>query len=718
MSAQRRYSGDPGNVKSMDAYVRWIMRRRSAEDDSANSGGAMPTSSPASVALRPGWNLPASSQTRKPDAASSSGSVGAAGVDTVTRQSRGLLGVVGVTICAVLGLLLIAHADSLSRKGSAYGVAAPFFWSGLLLVFCPAAFRAISRTTSRGERMTQVVILGIGLYLVKVLAFPSGFAMYDEYIHWRNTQDILLTQRVFNFNPLLPTAAYYPGLGAVTAGLVDLTGLSVFTSGLILVGAARVLIIVAVFVVAEMVTNSSRAASVTSLIYAANPMFLFWSSSFAYEDLALPLAVFTIWWFARTANTTSRLVPVVTIVSIGGIIVTHHIVSLGFAAVLCVWWIVERLTSSVVIRRQSLGAIAVIAGVGAIVWLFFVARPATGYLFTNNIYPALQQTGGLVFGHAPSRSLYASGGYISPEWQTIVGFVAVGLLVVLLPPALYAAWRYAVPKRGLQQGKRGQIKVPIVLAAALAACYPVSLIPRLTSAGIAISGRSSEYIFTGMGCILGLLLEWWSGEREPRLRRSGLLKSEWSKTLIATVVVAVVFVGNVTIGTAFYQLLPESSHPRGYPWTVQPDVIAASMWARSHLGLNQRFGANAEDALALATFGEQDPLAENAVWPIFFAQTLDSKVISSIRSERIRYVFVDWRMTEGVPPTPGYYFSPQEPNARGYAYPFPRSDLQKFDSSCGRIIYSSGDVQIYDLSRIENGSCVPVSKSSGRPVSQ
>ena len=70
----------------------------------------------------------------------------------------------------------------------------------------------------------------------------------------------------------------------------------------------------------------------------------------------------------------------------------------------------------------------------------------------------------------------------------------------------------------------------------------------------------------------------------------------------------VVFVGEVTIGTALYQRLPEASRSQGYPWSVQPDVITASTWARQHFGTNQRFGANAIDAFALATYGAQNPI--------------------------------------------------------------------------------------------------------------
>jgi hypothetical protein len=148
---------------------------------------------------------------------------------------------------------------------------------------------------------------------------------------------------------------------------------------------------------------------------------------------------------------------------------------------------------------------------------------------------------------------------------------------------------------------------------------------------------------------------------------------------------------------------------------VQPDVISASNWAREHLGINRRFAANAIDADALASYGEQDTLAETSIWPIFFAKTMDGAVLHIIRDDHVSYLFVDWRMTKGVPPTPGYYFSSQEPGAGEYKQPLPAAALRKFASAaCTHLIYQSGPVQIFDVSQIENGSCAPLLTRSVR----
>jgi hypothetical protein len=624
---------------------------------------------------------------------------------------------VWVALSTIVGLVSVAAGDAASRHGWSYSSSSVLFWAGLLLIFVPTAVRILLPGTDQNERLTLVVALGIALYLVKVIASPDAFTFSDEYVHLRNTQDLLRTHHLFAFNPLLPTAAYYPGLAALTAGLVDLTGLSTFVSGLLIIGVARVLFSVCFFLIAKMVTRSDRAAAGASLVYAANPMFLFWSAAFSYENLALPLAAFVVWWLGRTRRGEGRITLIAAAIPVAAVVVTHHVVGFALAALLGAWWLAERLvlkTSGA--PRRDVGLIALLTSAATLVWFFFVARPAASYLFSKNLFPAVRQTTSLILGHTAPRHLYSSGGYVSPAWETAAGFAAVILLLLALPWALYRAW----PSRR---------RAPVVVAAIVAVSFPLSLIPRLSSAGVAISGRSSEYVFTGLACVLGLLaLEATirvAGKNGRRARHARMLRPYRTAltrhaTEIAAVVLTIIFVGDITIGTAFYQRLPEATHPSGYPLSVQPDVVSASKWARAHLGINQRFGSDKLDSYALATYGEQFTLDENNVWPIFFTSATDAAFVRGIKTARVHYLFVDWSMTKGVPPTPGYYFSPDEPGAGQYRQVFPEAGLQKFSkSSCIQSVYNSGAIQIFDVSQIESGTCTPVpttpNSSKGTP---
>lgn len=552
---------------------------------------------------------------------------------------------------------------------------------------------------NRRERLTLAVLLGGSLYLVKFLGFPTAFSYTDEFIHLRSTQDILQTHHLFADNPLLPTAPDYPGLAATTAGLVGLTGLSPFVAGVLIIGVARLLVSACFFIVVEKVTGSDRAAAAASLIYFANPMFLFWSSAFAYENLALPLAAFIVWWVGRTRREVGLAAQVITVLAIAAVTVTHHVAGFALAALLCAWWVAEKFTRPPTSARRRLGIVGLLAVVATLTWLAFPARQTADYLFGQNIFPGLKQTASLVFGGIAPRQLYSSGGYASPIWETILGFAAIAVLLIALPFALRLTWarrHYA----------------PMAVAGLVAAAYPLSLIPRLAPNGVAISGRSSEYVFAGLACVVGLLAAVATGP-DPVARRVRADKQSIARRadlLLMTALITIVFIGHVTIGTAFYQRLPESKQPSGYPWSVQPDVVNAAEWSRSHLGAHQPFAANTVDANALATYGREDPAPKELVWPIFFATEMDATVVQSIRTTGVRYLLVNWRMTRGVPPTPGYYFSPWEPGAGEYRSRFPAAGLLKFASApCTRRVYESGEVAIFDVTSIADGSCPALS---------
>ena len=274
------------------------------------------------------------------------------------------------------------------------------------------------------------------------------------------------TQHLFAINPLLPTAAYYPGLGSLTAGLVDLTGLSVFASGLIIIGVARVLITACVFLVAEKVTGRSRTAAGASLVYAANPMFLFWSASFSYENLALPLAAFVVWWIGRTRQETLRPALIAALIVIAAVSVTHHVVGFALAGLLIVWWLAELVTPRSHPARGSVGLMAIVASAASLAWFFLVATPARSYLFAD-ISVALRQTGSrhprAHRAPPPLRRRFRRGTHLG---DTVAGFASVGIILLALPPAVYRAWK-----------RRDHASIAIAIFVAV--LFPLTLIPRL-----------------------------------------------------------------------------------------------------------------------------------------------------------------------------------------------------------------------------------------------
>ncbi|MEA2348804.1 MAG: hypothetical protein QOG62_2591, partial [Thermoleophilaceae bacterium] len=245
-----------------------------------------------------------------------------------------------IALAGSVGLLLVALSDSLSRLRVPH--APLLFWAGLLVLVLPAAGRLLGTRASRNERLWLVVLLGLGLYTVKVLHSPAGFTLFDEFHHWVTLQDIVSSERLFAHNNVLPASPYYPGLEIVASVLVK-AGLPVWESGVLVVAACRVLLMLSLFLFVERASGSTRLAGAATLIYAANPSFLFFDSQFGYESLGLPLAVFVIYCVARRERgpgTGAFPLTVAILLGICGVIVTHHVSSIALAIFLMGWAIV------------------------------------------------------------------------------------------------------------------------------------------------------------------------------------------------------------------------------------------------------------------------------------------------------------------------------------------------------------------------------------------
>ena len=177
--------------------------------------------------------------------------------------------------CAAIGVLVVAAAYTAGRRGHAGASWADrMYWLGQLLILAPVAARLLSRRVLvASETVTLVVVLTVAEYLVKVCYSPAAFTYADELMHWRTATDILQTGKLFTANNLLPISPYYPGLEEVTSALASITGLSIFTSGLIVAGTAHLLFVCVLFVLFRHVSGSHRIAGVALLLYSSESLF-------------------------------------------------------------------------------------------------------------------------------------------------------------------------------------------------------------------------------------------------------------------------------------------------------------------------------------------------------------------------------------------------------------------------------------------------------------
>jgi hypothetical protein len=619
-----------------------------------------------------------------------------------------------LALVAAGGLVMVALGNNAAREETSGAEA--LFWGGLVVIYAPLAFRMLSASASRAERVSLAVLLGVSLFVVKILASPTGFVRFDELGTWRATNDVLQTGHLFSANPLIVSTAGFPGLETVTAAVAQLTGLSIFHSGLVVLGVARTMLLVALFLFLERVTRSARAAGIGVAVYACNPSFLYFDSQFAYESLALPIALAMLLVAVHWSEPATRLRGS----AVGGLVgalailaatltVTHHMTSYALLAFLIAWTaltaLADRRTRAggahiPAVPVQPGGAVAVsrrwfLDGPGfptlllaamTIIWFAFVAGSVTIDELGKVVSGAVDSTLGLIFGGSGPKTLFAGGGQTNSAVARALAVGSVIPLLVLIPIGLRKVWR---------SPRSNTLWRTLALAAVL---YPVSLGMRLTLAGSETSQRASEFVFVGVAFLAGLVISEW---RWP----AGWLRRN-ATAFALTAVAVVVFLGGFVIGE-----LPATRQPGPFlvgaeDRSVSPQGLAAARFAAAELPAHSRILVDRPNGTLMTSYGELNPVFGQIhgipVTRVFFSKTFDRPDRQVIKNDLIDYIVVDRRLTRALPVL-GYYFGSDEAGAFSRRKPISISSLTKFRHvPTLSKIYVNGPITIYDTSGLSS----------------
>jgi hypothetical protein len=577
------------------------------------------------------------------------------------------------------GVVLLAVADARSRSGASGGYL--LFWAGLALIFVPSAGVLLLSRRSKAARLAVALGFGLALYLAKVVYEPTAFTFHDEFAHERNAANLLASGDLFGYNPLIRTTGYYPGLAVATDAVARLTGLSAFTCGLILIGCARLILVGALFLLVDELLGSPRAAGVAVLVYAAEPNFLYWDAQYAYESLALPLAVLTVFLLARRSGRPPGTRAILSSLAVAlAVVATHHVTAWALAALLSAWAAAGWLR-----RRRSDGASAgaaefvptvpatVTAGT-AVAWVAAVAPITVGYLGPV-LTRAASQGFQLITEFHTSRTLFANTGQAAtaPTWERLAAIAATLVTLAVVPVALYRSRRTGLPT--------------IAKLLAWSSLAWVALLPlRFTAAGQETANRSADFLYLGIALCFALLLE-------------PLLDSSRWRRMLSLGVVCLLFVGGISVSWNFSQRLAPDYRLTSGSAAVTPDDQALAQWMLATLGPGHRVATDAQTGLALGSAGRQDVLssAEGGarIWLIFYPPTVTSDVLAELRRSAVQYVVV--QEDELAVPAGNTRFDDSEP-AQYYNSPLPAAALTKFDASPAfREIYAAGTLRVYQV---------------------
>lgn len=594
--------------------------------------------------------------------------------EVVANEAHGLGWLPALAVCAAGGVLIIVLGDGFSRATQSSAQA--LFWIGLAVLYVPVVFRLARPAPLREERLLLTLLLGLCLYLVKVMHDPFGFTYGDELAHVPNVNSILRTHELFHANSILPVTTYYPGLESLAAALSSLSGLSPFGAGLVVIGAARLVIVIALFLLFERLTGSSRVAGLAAATYMTNANFLFFSAQFSYESLALPLLVMIL--FAYTEWRSRELQPswsVVILLSTCAVVVTHHMSSYALCALLIGVSLAYLIHAGD--RQQGdpywFAMFALLATAG---WLIFVARATLGYL-TPVITGAFASTIHTLSGEAAPRQLFAPtpGAAGAPLLERVTGIASVLLLAAAFLFGLRAAWR-------------GHRDDPVVMVLTVAAAgFFGTLALRFAPAAWETANRASEFLFLGLALVVALSgLDRWSPARLP-----------WLGGGLTAACLAIVFAGGTIAGWSPDLRLAQPYRINAGGKGIEPEGRQLASWVIRRLGPGRHFAASSSDARLLASYAQAIAIEGESpnVKDVLQTSTLPGWELALLRRNRLRYVVID-RRRSSFDNLAGYFFATKQQLATAGAL-YPSAVVDKFDRVRVSRIYDSGNVVVFDL---------------------
>jgi hypothetical protein len=572
-----------------------------------------------------------------------------------------------------LGVAVVVGAYLLNRSSSGGGVPTFVFWLGFVVTLGPALAYLSSDRPTRESRLFWVVLLGFVMYGFKILYSPNQFTMSDELVHLAAAQRVVVSQHLFGALSIkgAPIASGYPGLEAVTVAVRSLTGLSLFHSGLVIVGAARLVMMLALFVLAERITRSARAASLCALAYMANGNFMFWSAQFSYESLALPLlvAAFACLIVRAQSPKLRRGLGIVIVLVATAVAATHHLTSYLLLAVL---WLTTLLAWRRQWRQYECVAIASLVTAIIAIW-FFVVAPGTGdylgYTFNRAISGVIHTLTGSG-ARIPFQS--ASGSLQTPVAARLVSFVGVAIIAVGI---LAEAW----------SGRRRWIRQPGAVVAGAAALGFVALYPlRIAPSAWETANRAQEVLFVGGAVLLGTLMV--TVGRTRRLR------------FAVVPAMLLVISGGVISGWPTPLLLPPPLRVKADSRVILPEGLIATKWALSHLGKNATYVGDESTGRDLGVEGARASyLGSAAVVPqLLHDTTLPTWELQFLVSKGIDYLVLDRRKISADDLAGPFMPLASSPDSgRGY---YPPGAPRKFLALSGvSTVFNSGDITIFDL---------------------
>jgi hypothetical protein len=474
--------------------------------------------------------------------------------------------------------------------------------------------------------------------------------------------------------------------------------------------------LLSLFALYEQIVKSSRIASIAVMIYMANPHFLMFDAQYAYESLALPIALFVMFALSPHQKTSARLTGLkpltsfmmfaserrkglnndlrwltcIACIALTALAFTHHVTDFFFVGLLLIWAITYACMRLVPLHQSTLAKTALFALFIAAVSTMRAGNPVIGYL-SSFIETSLKELGGVITGGGAARQLFVTyTGQPTPLWERLVTLGSVGMIVLCLPFGLLCLW---------QRYRSNALACTFFIVALF---YPVSQLFRFTTTGAELTDRSAPFLFVPIAAVMAICIaQFWP----VRLLN-------WKRSLFLSSAVAFLFLGGIILGTGpSSALLPGPYAVIADTRSIEPEGIQAALWTRSYLGPNNRVATDRINQILMGGYGGQRIISTISdkidVSPVFFSLQLGHDELSILKDARVQYLVVDLRLTRSLPLL-GFYYEQSESGAYKHTTPISLQALTKFGAVTQiNRVFDSGDIVIYDVGGTVNAPETP-----------
>jgi hypothetical protein len=533
------------------------------------------------------------------------------------------------------------------------------------------------------------------------------FGGYDEQLHMRTLRDIDSSHGLFQRHPTLVVSPRYPGLESLTALLHQL-GLPVLVAATVVTLVARLVLVLVLCDAVEHVTGSPRTGGLAVAVYALSAQFTFFASTFAYQTLALPLALAAVAFIARARWARDpRPLLIGATVCLVAVAVTHHITSWLTAVFLAVWAITE--SGGQARRRVFYGAVFAVAATTT--WAMIQWSRLRDY-FGPIIEDELSQaTSGI-----RRKPFSDTAGYITPPWERIfllyyalaLALVAALLVLTYARSVLRRMGRYAPPSNP----QRWKPRALLVLIAAL---IPVTIAVRVMPSWAEVGDRLTTFLFLPLSLLVADLGVRWYQSLPIQNSQSPPRRLTMAVHFPALLLATAVFVGGTLTGNGpDWARLPGPYLAAADGRSMDAETLAAVRWAGDELPAGTAIGADRVSSTLLASQAGLWPVMKNdekslAVPRLYFADKWGPEESELARGLQLQYLFVDRRLAQDLPHVGAYFYKGDTKDFHKGDINAPQkltlAELTKFDEVREiRTVYRHGPISIYDLSELTGES--------------